>query len=60
MSKRRHVAMHCSSYCPAGTLVIIFEISVPVAIASERSLPTLHGLIRVECVGMGLCRKQTC
>ncbi len=33
-----------------------FEIRVsPVAIASERSLPALHGLC--ACVGMGLCRK---
>ncbi len=25
MSKRRHVAMHCSSYCPAGTLVMYLK-----------------------------------
>ncbi len=43
MSKRRHVAMHCSSYCLAGDFGYVFETSVSVAIASERSLPTLHG-----------------
>ena len=25
VSKRRHVAMHCSSYCPAGTLVMYLK-----------------------------------
>ena len=29
VSKRRHVAMHCSSYCPAGTLVMYLKYVSP-------------------------------